>query len=337
MSARVALVRGGDRRENLLRALELIEGDVRLGGRIVVKPNIVSIAKPLAVTHAEALGAVLEFLRARTAAPITVAEGSASASTLDGFALHGYREAAARFGATLVDLNRDRWVEVDLVDRDWRPMRLRVARTIAESDLRVSLALPKTHDVVGVTLALKNLAMGGLIRRHADVGRRLDRLIHSLGHILRPRDALVPRRLDPVVRWLIRSDKLRMHQTYETMNWNLHLLARAFPAGLAVLDGFVGMEGEGPTSGDPVDLRVAIASADPVACDAVGARVMGFDPGEIGYLHHTARAGLGEIDPGRIEVLGDRIEDCRRPFRPHPHMERQKAWRNFPDPVSART
>jgi len=327
MRTRVALIRGDDRRRNILRALEAIEGEIHPGERIVVKPNMVSLTKPLGATHADAMEAVLQFLRDRTSGEITIAEGSASSDTMKGFDIYGIRPLATRFGARLVDLNRDDWVKVDLLDRDLRPLQLRVARTIADSDYRISLAPMKTHDTVVVTLSLKNLVMGSLIRKHRDVSPWLERLLHRLHHRVRPRDPLYPRRMGWAVRWIIRSDKLQMHQTYPTMNLNLFRLARAFPVHLAVLDGFIAMEGQGPTSGTPVDLRVALASTDFIACDCVGARVMGFDPRRIGYLHYAVENGLGEGDPEKIEILGERIEDCSRRFEPHPLYERQLNWR----------
>lgn len=118
-----------------------------------------------------------------------------------------------------------------------------------------------------------------------------------------------------------------MHQTYATLNYNLFLLAQAFPAHLAILDGFIAMEGCGPTQGTPVNLRLAVASTDFIAADSVGARIMGFDPEEIGYLHHAIAAGLGEGEPNRVRILGDHLEECIRLFEPHPNFARQRAWK----------
>ncbi|MDI6854098.1 MAG: DUF362 domain-containing protein [Deltaproteobacteria bacterium] len=323
--SKVALVRGDDRGGNILRCLELIEDQIRLGRRIVIKPNLVSIRKALSVTHAEALEAVLRFVRQRTDAEITVAEGCAIADAMQAFEKYGLAAAGRHYGVRLVDLNRDQWVPVKVVDRDLRPMTLRFSRTVAESDCRISLAPMKTHDAVIITMSLKNLVMGSLINNGL---RGLEGFMHGLSHLLRPRDALYPRGFGWVVRHILRSDKVAMHQTYQTLNYNLFLLARAFPAHLAVLDGFTAMEGRGPTQGKPVDLRLALASADFIAADSVAARIMGFDPQEVGYLYYAIAAGLGEGDLERIEVLGDRWEDCLRPFEPHPNFKRQRAWRH---------
>jgi len=320
----VAIVRGDKRRQNILTSLKMIEDRIHLGQRIVVKPNMVSIAKPLSATHAQALDAVLQFIRERTDREITVAEGCAIADSMKGFQRYGLDEVAKRYGARLVDLNQDQWVEVEVLRRDLRPMTLRFARTVAESDCRISLTPMKTHDAVIVTLSLKNLVMGSLLSKSMGI---LDKLLHSLSHWVRPRDALYPRRFDWVVRYVLRSNKIAMHQSYPTMNYNLFLIAKAYPVHLAILDGFTGMEGWGPTLGKPVDLRLAVASTDFIAADSIGARIMGFDPEEVGYLHHAIAAGLGEASLDRIHILGERLEDCVRPFEPHPTYSRQRQWK----------
>ena len=90
----------------------------------------------------------------------------------------------------------------------------------------------------------------------------------------------------------------------------------------------MGMEGSGPSSGDPVDLRVAIASTDFLAADTVATRLMGFDPDEVGYLHHCKLGGLGAGDLNDIEIVGNgTIEECRHPFKPHPTYQEQLQWR----------
>lgn len=324
MPSEVSIVRGDDRRENIRRSLELIEDQIRFGHRIVVKPNMVSVTKPLSATHAEALDAVLEFICERTDREITVAEGCAAADSMKGFETYGLAEVAKRYGARLVDLNRDQRVEVEVIDRDLRPMTLRFARTVAESDCRISLTPMKTHDAVIITLSLKNMVMGSLIREGRD---NLDRLMHGLSHWVRPRDALYPRGLGWVVRHILRSDKVAMHQTYATINYNLFLIAKRYPVHLAILDGYTAMEGCGPTQGTPVNLRLAVASTDFIAADSVGARIMGFEPEEIGYLHHAIADGLGEGALDRIRIIGERLEDCIRPFEPHPNHTRQREWK----------
>jgi uncharacterized protein (DUF362 family) len=81
---------------------------------------------------------------------------------------------------------------------------------------------------------------------------------------------------------------------------------------LTVIDGFVGMEGRGPSDGTPVQMDLIIAGKDPVATDATACRVMGFDPHEISHIRKAYEKGLGSIDD--VQILGERLEDVARTF-----------------------
>jgi uncharacterized protein (DUF362 family) len=96
---------------------------------------------------------------------------------------------------------------------------------------------------------------------------------------------------------------------------------------LAVIDGFQAMQGSGPENGDPLDWRVALAGVDPLAVDSLTARLMGFDPAEIGYLSYCQQLGIGLSEPDQIEVLGNvEPETVRRRFCPHPSYPQQRGW-----------
>jgi len=120
--------------------------------------------------------------------------------------------------------------------------------------------------------------------------------------------------------------KKRIHQGYPATNLNIYKISRYVWPKLAIIDGFVAMEGRGPESGEPVDMKIAIASNDPLSADVVGAYIMGFNPEEIGYLHYCRRMNLGEGDLNKIQVVGEDIDKVKRKFRPHPSYEAQKKW-----------
>jgi uncharacterized protein (DUF362 family) len=80
-----------------------------------------------------------------------------------------------------------------------------------------------------------------------------------------------------------------------------------------VIDGFVAMEGNGPTDGTTVKMDLILAGKDVVATDATGARVMGFDPHEISHIRGASEKGLGNID--NIEIMGSKLEDVTRVFK----------------------
>jgi uncharacterized protein (DUF362 family) len=82
---------------------------------------------------------------------------------------------------------------------------------------------------------------------------------------------------------------------------------------LTVIDGFIAMEGRGPSGGTPVKMDLIIAGKDVVATDATAARAMGFDPMEIAHIRKGHERGLGTADD--IEILGSKLEDVSRVFK----------------------
>ncbi len=342
-TSRVALIRGEDRYENIQRALAQIAADVDLTDkqRVLIKPNFVATDKPLAATHVDGVRAVLDFVRARYDGPLTIAEGPSMQPAADGFRRYGYEALAQDYEVVLADLNVDGAVPVEVYDRHLRPMRLHLARSVVESDFRISVGPPKTHDVVIVTLSLKNMIMGTLISHHVRASSSSNGDGRSWGQVKKLLWRLVPlwvRRLPPM-EWmqfwamstLEPSDKMKMHQSYPVINLNLALLAPLVAPQLAVIDGFEAMEGNGPTHGTPVPMRLALASTDALAADVVGAALMGFDVDEVGYLHYCRVMGLGSGDLAQIGIVGNTtLADCARQFRPHDAIRRQRRWR-LPD------
>jgi uncharacterized protein (DUF362 family) len=338
-TSRVALIQGDSRYDNVARALERIAGDIDLSNkrRVLLKPNFVVTHKPQATTHVDAARAVLDFLRARYDGPITIAEGPSVQPAAEGFSLHGYEPLVESHGVTLADLNHDEPVPVHVYDWHLRPLRLTVARSVLDSDYRISLTLPKTHDAVIVTASLKNMVMGGLISRftHAPPGAKQTR--PDLEMVKKALWRMVPNwiRFLPPVEWLQframshlePSDKMKMHQSYPVINLNLALLAHKMAPHLAVIDGFEAMEGNGPTKGDLVPLRLALASTDALAADVVAAALMGFDVDEVGYLHYSRKTSLGVGDLAGIEIVGNATLDaCSRQLRAHETYHRQRRW-----------
>jgi uncharacterized protein (DUF362 family) len=336
LSRTVALVRGEGRYESVTAALERIADQARLDGvhRVLIKPNFVSTDRQLAATHVDAVRAVLNFVRGRYDGPIVVAEGAALSSTWEGFRHFGYESLVEEYGVELGDLNDDDTVPVQIYGRRLRPLTVHLARTVVEAGYRISVGPPKTHDLVLVTLAVKNMVMGALVNPQA--GR------HSGGT-----PGLAHRLAGLVPKWVWHSElaewakgtllgrpggssKMAMHQGIPILNLNLALVASVVWPHLAVIDGWQGMEGEGPGLGDPVDWQVALAGIDPLAVDVLTAHLMGFDPEQIGYLQYCRRLGLGVGEVERIEVVGSgnvAPEGVRRAFAPHPQYQRQLAWR----------
>ena len=97
------------------------------------------------------------------------------------------------------------------------------------------------------------------------------------------------------------------------MNNVIHDICKTLPPTLSVIDGFYAKSGGGPWSGDPIKMDTIIASIDPVAADATGARCIGIDPQSIDHIRWLHQSGMGEID--EIEIIGDSINDVYKKWK----------------------
>jgi hypothetical protein len=96
--------------------------------------------------------------------------------------------------------------------------------------------------------------------------------------------------------------------------------------GVALIDGYQGMEGDGPAGGTPVDSRIAIASTDFVAANRVGVEAMGVDSKWLGYLNYCGDFGIGQYDLSKIDIRGAKIADVRKQYKLHKDIERELQW-----------
>jgi len=71
---------------------------------------------------------------------------------------------------------------------------------------------------------------------------------------------------------------------------------RAFTPNLTIMDGIIALAGYGPTNGIPIKLNLLFTSMDPVAVDALAARIFKINPSSIKYIKLASKMGLGKID-----------------------------------------
>jgi uncharacterized protein (DUF362 family) len=108
------------------------------------------------------------------------------------------------------------------------------------------------------------------------------------------------------------AEKRRIHQ--EGMFEGAVDLVCHFKPIFAVVDGMIGQEGMGPLMGLPVELGLVLAGRNLVAVDAVASRIMGFQAEEVPITKAAAARGLGPLDTGQIEVVGEQVDVVRRRF-----------------------
>jgi uncharacterized protein (DUF362 family) len=309
-ASRVALTTGDNRADMAFRALQPFSKEIAQAigkRRIVLKPNVVNTNVQLACTHVDTLEGILEFLKSiGKTENVIIAESAANAPTFDGYKNFGYYKLVDKYGVKLVDLDQD---AVDIVhvfdEKDFRPHAVRVAHTMLDPDsFIVSVARMKTHDRVFATLSLKNIVVGAPIKENG----------FTFGSNRKKGTT---------------SDKPLMHGNgFRGINYNLYTMSERLHPHLAVIDGFDGMEGNGPNDGTPVDHRVCVAGLDWLATDRVGIELMGIDYANVGYMNFCSQTGLGTGDLSKIQIIGESIENHRKSYRLSDNFKDQLVWKN---------
>ncbi|MBI5282202.1 MAG: DUF362 domain-containing protein [Candidatus Solibacter usitatus] len=299
------LIQGASRRANITEALRLVDKEIAAGLKgkksVVIKPNIVNTQRQLASTHVDALQGILDYLAPRWKGPVFIAESSAGFTT-EGYDNFKYQLAAddhKRLNVKLVDLNEEALFEtIYLLNGDLHIQPARLAKRLCDPGAFViSSSMLKTHNTVIATMSIKNMALGSPLHyKRGETKRWNDKRIYHGG---------------------VRQTHYDIMRTAERLrkNW-----------GVAVIDGWEGMEGNGPNSGTPVDHRVAIASTDFLAADRIGADVMGINPEWLGYLDWCGKVGVGAWDRAQIEVRGETPEKVAKKYRLHTDIDRELQW-----------
>ena len=253
--------------------------DVR-GKRVLLKPNLVEFDSRTAInTHPLLVHAAFEAFRALGAAEVRIAEGPGHRRiTLDLADAAGYFDTIPSFDDSFIDLNLDDVQRVSLRSPNSKLDSLYLPQTALACDLLVSLPKMKTHHWVGATLSMKNLF------------------------------GTVP---GGVYGW----PKNVLH--WAGIGECIADLYNVFPKTFAIVDGIVGMEGNGPIQGAPKHAGVLVAGRDFASVDATCCRVMGINPGQIDYLRMAAGDSIGGAV---IPQLGETPASVRTDFQLLPHF-----------------
>jgi uncharacterized protein (DUF362 family) len=254
------------------------------GRNVLLKPNLVEFEPQSAInTHPLLVHAVYEGFRALGAASVRIAEGPGHRrNTLDLADAAGYFRIVPRFEDVFVDLNLDDVKPVRPAHQISGLRKWYLPQTALGADLLVSIPKMKTHHWTGATLSLKNLF------------------------------GVVP---GGVYGW----PKNPLHWAgIEECITDLHGL---FPRQFALVDGIVGMEGNGPIQGVPKRVGILVAGRDPVAVDATCCRIMAIDPLKIRHLFLST--GLeSHIQEHNIRQTGESIATVVTPFELIPEYRR---------------
>lgn len=292
---KVSIAGENDRYSTITTALTIISNDIKRSiknkAKILIKPNLVYDNLPLSATHVDTTRAVLDFLQQFNPKEIFIAESSTQSATR-AFKNYNYLQLRQEYGIELIDLDDDDYDEVEIFTRE------------RDGFGTAQVCVAKT--IIEADYRISE----AVLKTHDTVVVTLSLKNMVMGAVL---------------------NKRRMHQGYQAMNLNLYKIAKLIPVHLAVIDGWRGMEGNGPVSGTAVDTHVALASIDYVAADTVATKLMGFDPTEIGYLQYAAgKYGFSPLGTGaipNINLAGKQLKTVQRRFKPHRDYLEQKKWR----------
>ncbi len=247
------------------------------GKRVVLKPNLVEYHRDKVInTHPHVVAAAIELCRREGAAEVVVAEGPGHWRNVEYLvAASGLGDVLRHYQVPFVDLNHDEPVKRPNLGRLTGLPHLFLSRTIDAADVVISLPKLKTHHWAVATLSLKNL-FGAL-----------PGICYGW-----PKNELHWRGIDNSI------VDIALTRTPE----------------LAIVDGIVGMEGDGPLNGTPKAMGVLVMACDLVAVDATCCRLMRLDPEKVGYLVLGARKKLGLLAEGQVRQVGESIEARARAF-----------------------
>jgi uncharacterized protein (DUF362 family) len=276
----------------LRRQYESFRERVPLAGkRVVLKPNLVEYHRDKVInTHPHVVAAAIELCRREGAAEVIVAEGPGHWRNVEYLVqASGLGDVLRHYKVPFIDLNHDEPVKSVNLGRLTGLEFLYLSRTVATADVLISMPKLKTHHWAGATLSLKNLF------------GTLPGICYGW-----PKNELHWRGIDN----------------------SIVDIALTRPPDLAIVDGIVGMEGDGPINGTPKPFGALVMGSDPLAVDATCCRLMGLRPEKIGYLVMGHARKLGLFREQEIGQFGETIASLAQPFATVPHHQELCAGRS---------
>jgi uncharacterized protein (DUF362 family) len=262
------------------------------GKRVVLKPNLVEYHRDKVInTDPRFVSAVIELFKREGAAEVVVAEGPGHWRNVQ-FLVNesGLGDVLRAHGVRFVDLNHDEPVKVTNLGRCTGLDHLYLSRTVLSAEVFVSLPKLKTHHWAGATLSLKNLF------------GTLPGICYG---------------------W----PKNELH--WRGIPNSIVDIALTHTPHLAIVDGIIGMEGDGPLNGTAKPVGALVMGADLVAVDATCCRLMGLPPERLPTLMLAAEKRLGQLREEQIPQVGEPIAALAQRFELPPKIEKQL----LPEPV----
>jgi uncharacterized protein (DUF362 family) len=283
----VSVAHGRGPYQNVIAALKRLALSVIRGRRVLIKPNAGRHVTGCCgiTTHPEAVAAVIDAVKAEGPARLAIGESPIlGVDTMEAFDSTGIAAVAREKGIPLIDMDRRKPVKKPV--KNGRVLdSLRFCADIFDFDFIISVPVAKTHMHTQVTLGIKN--MKGCLWHNEKVR------LHQLEY--RENRSFPEKTLDSAI-----SD-----------------MATMLLPDLTVIDGFTGMEGLGPSSGEAIRSDIAVASFNPLAADKAALELMGFALDEVIHLKLIR-------DRGNLSLAGVSVE-------PEDYLKLARVYKRSPD------
>ncbi len=253
-----------------------IETIIKPGMRVLLKLNLLSasLGPERAVnTHPVVIRALVNILKEDYGCDVCIGDSCGSlrtGSTDKAFRVTQIDKIAEDTDAVIVNFDKDEILDITnnnaAILKDFK-----IAKTVKEVDVVVSVPKLKTHGLTRYTGAIKN--MFGAIPANGKKNV----------HLLAPKNRSMAQAL---------VDVFEMVQPHIT-----------------IMDAVIGMEGNGPNAGDPRKVGLIIAGFDGVALDAVASTIIGFDPMKVPIIRYAHERKLGTADMSIINISGEDISE----------------------------
>jgi uncharacterized protein (DUF362 family) len=272
-----------------LKELRVGPKEIR-GKRILLKPNLIEphVGEGHINTHPNVIRAAVEVFLRCGASKVLVGEGAGHCrDSIRVLEESGLGDVLWENRIPFVDLNYEQGVLTRNLGGRTRLPSLTLPTILRQVDWIVSVAKMKTHHWAGVTLSMKNLF--GL----------MPGIYYGW-----PKN---------VFHW----------EGIDNAIFDINATVRPH---FAIIDGIVGMEGDGPIMGSPRHAGVLILGRNFTAVDATGARIMGIDPYKVIHLKAASNL-LGPIRESHILQKGEKIASVRTDFVLIDKIDAQKGLR----------
>ena len=244
---------------------------------VVITANMVNMNPPdkAVVVGQDSLRELIRIIKEKNPKRIVVAAGSGGANTEKVLHSFGYDKIIEEEAVEFIDINKGPFVTIEINSKLVKETKIN--SLINEATIVISFTQLKAHEEATMSAAIKNIALSWPPAE-----------VHGY-----------PKK------------NLKIH---EDLHDFIVSMAKNIPIDLSIVSLSPAMVGTGPSKGPAKRCNRVLAALDPVACDTIGARLLGFRPQAINYLFRCIKEGVGNGNIEDIDVKGIKLIELEKEF-----------------------